>query len=58
MQLLAKLSESLSILDEFRALEQEGERVCLIMCKATEMLAAVVVVVLALYLFGGSANSA
>jgi hypothetical protein len=36
VQLLAKLSESITILDEFVLLEVETEKVCMMFCKAME----------------------
>ena len=46
LQLLAKLSESLSILDEFRQLEQEGLQIHLKVCKVIEVLVSMAVMVL------------
>ena len=42
VQLLAKLSESLTILDEFVLLEVETEKVCMKFCKAIEGIVALI----------------
>lgn len=44
--MLAKLSESLNILEEFSELEQNNERVCMKLCKASEYLVAIFITML------------